>query len=147
MYSLGKEIQEKRKKAKMSQKECAEKLYLSESTLSQLETNKKLPDITELVSICNLFKVSADDLLGLPNNLKYLKTKRTGLSNIIQNIREEAGETEKDFAYKIDVSISTLKKYEGNHRTPPLHRIIKIAKVYNYSVDYLLEIQRGDSKC
>ena len=49
----------------MSQKQLGEKLSLSQDTVSLWENGKSLPNAEQIVSLCELFGVSADYLLAL----------------------------------------------------------------------------------
>jgi len=60
-----------RKRDKMSQFELAEKLGLSQQTVSKYERGLIEPDIDRLITMARIFDVSVDYLLGytnLPNN-------------------------------------------------------------------------------
>lgn len=60
----GERLQELRKDHNMSQKELAAKLNLSEFTISSYEHGKTEPSDDTFVSLCDIFDVSADYLLG-----------------------------------------------------------------------------------
>lgn len=52
----------------LSQKEAASKLGVSNKTLCSWERCASFPKADQIVSICNLYGVSYDDLIFLPNN-------------------------------------------------------------------------------
>lgn len=143
MQSIGTNIKYFRGKENMSQDVFAEKLNFSKHTISAFENNKRLPNVADFIRICDILGASADTLLGLPTENKYPDFKKSRLSTRIANIREYAGETEDEFAGKLNISVSTLKKYEHSHRTPPLQRIKDICEGYGYSADYLLGRDQG----
>ena len=60
----GERLQELRKDKGLSQKQLAALLNLSEFTISSYEHGKTEPNDETFVSICDLFNVSADYLLG-----------------------------------------------------------------------------------
>lgn len=60
---FGSRIKEKRGQLGYSQKEVAEALYVTRQTISKWETGKSYPDLEMLVSLCDLFEISADSLL------------------------------------------------------------------------------------
>ncbi len=62
---MGSIIRELRKENNMSQSQLAEKLYLSQDTISLWELNKSLPDIPSLIKLSKIFNVTTDFLLGL----------------------------------------------------------------------------------
>lgn len=57
---------------------------------------------------------------------------------ILKNLRENAGWYQSDLAKKLGISPSTVGMYEIGSRTPNLEMLIKIAKLFNVSADYLL---------
>ncbi|MGG1792422.1 helix-turn-helix transcriptional regulator [Bacillus mycoides] len=68
MKNFGDILRELRKKEKITQKELALTLKLSESTIGMYERNERQPDYNTLDSIANYFGVSTDFLLGRANN-------------------------------------------------------------------------------
>ncbi len=66
-YVTGTVIKELREKHKMTQLQLAEKLGVSDKTVSKWETGKGYPDITLLEPIAEVFRVSVTELLsGVP---------------------------------------------------------------------------------
>ena len=61
--SLGNNLLDLRKKKGMSQEELAEKLNVSRQTISKWETDQSQPDFDKIKPICELFEMSADELL------------------------------------------------------------------------------------
>lgn len=60
---LHEKLKEKRLEAKLTQKELAELLHVSRQTVSSWEVGRTYPDLTILVELSELYKVSLDDLL------------------------------------------------------------------------------------
>lgn len=63
-YVTGAVIRELREKHHMTQLQLAEKLSVSDKTISKWETGKGYPDITLLESIAGAFKISVTELLS-----------------------------------------------------------------------------------
>lgn len=61
----GEKLKKARKKTKMSQEEVALKLNTSRSNISKYENEKLEPNIETLKMLCELYDLSADELLGL----------------------------------------------------------------------------------
>ena len=57
-----------RKKAKMNQLELAEKLGVSQQTISKYENGTREPDHTTILKLSEIFNVSTDYLLGKTDN-------------------------------------------------------------------------------
>ena len=62
-YITGETIKRLREKKKLTQKELAEKLMVSDKTVSKWETNKGLPDLCILSELANALSVSVPELL------------------------------------------------------------------------------------
>lgn len=62
-YITGETIKRLREKKKLTQKELAEKLMVSDKTISKWETNKGLPDLSILSELSNALSVSVPELL------------------------------------------------------------------------------------
>lgn len=60
---LGQRLKDLRNKHNITQEEFADKLYVSRQTVSSWENDKSYPDIHSLLMICELFKISLDDLV------------------------------------------------------------------------------------
>ena len=62
-YITGETIKRLREKKKLTQKELAEKLMVSDKTVSKWETGKGLPDLSILSELANALSVSVPELL------------------------------------------------------------------------------------
>ncbi len=78
---IGNIIKKHRRGRDMTQEQLAEYLRVSVSAVSQWESGKTAPDLALIPAICNLFAISADELLGI--NLEQKERK-------IEEIRGEA---------------------------------------------------------
>ena len=70
---LGSRIRELRKERKMSQRELAEKLNVSQQTIGAWETERIVPGADTLGNIANYFGVTTDYLLGRSEQRKENK--------------------------------------------------------------------------
>jgi transcriptional regulator with XRE-family HTH domain len=52
-------------------------------------------------------------------------------------LRKQKGWSQTELAKKIDCSRATLINYEGNKNTPSIEVAVKLAEVFNVSLDYL----------
>jgi transcriptional regulator with XRE-family HTH domain len=55
------------KYSKLTQKEIAEKLGISEGNITNWKNGENLPSLEVFYSLCNLLEVSADYMLGIEN--------------------------------------------------------------------------------
>ncbi|MEI5948890.1 helix-turn-helix transcriptional regulator [Bacillus albus] len=74
MKTFGNIIRDLRKQRKITQKELAKSLQLSESTVGMYERNERQPDYNTLIRIADYFKVSTDFLLGRNFDVKEEKS-------------------------------------------------------------------------
>ena len=71
---IGSFIAQERKAKKLTQSKLAEKLFVSEKTISKWEKGKGLPDTNLLPKLCEILEVSLNELLnGERNNLEQSK--------------------------------------------------------------------------
>ena len=70
---IGEKIANLRNMAGMSQEQLAENLEVSRQSVSKWEMNQALPQIDKVLQLCELFKISTDQLLCDKNEIKPLK--------------------------------------------------------------------------
>lgn len=56
----------------------------------------------------------------------------------MRSLRENAKYTQEEVSEKLNIQRATYCNYEQGYRLPPLDIIIRLARLYNVSVDYLL---------
>ncbi|WP_373205696.1 helix-turn-helix domain-containing protein [Clostridium tertium] len=59
------------------------------------------------------------------------------LSDILKELREDKGLNQTDLATILNVSRQTISGYETGSIEPPFSTLIKLADIYNCSLDYL----------
>lgn len=64
MADFGEMLAELRQDTNLTQKELADKLFVSKGTISNYENGIHYPDIEKLISLAELFDVTTDYLLG-----------------------------------------------------------------------------------
>lgn len=65
MENLGQIITEYRKKLNLTQKDLGEKLNVSAQAVSKWENGQAEPDASTIKKLCEIFKISTDELLGV----------------------------------------------------------------------------------
>ena len=63
--TIGECIKSLRKENQLTQQQLADKLFISQDTISLWERNKSTPDAKAIVELCKIFDVSADYLLDI----------------------------------------------------------------------------------
>lgn len=86
--TIGERLLKYRKANNLSQEEVAEKLEVTRQTISKWETDQSTPDFDKLVPLCELFNITADELLtGKKSEIKYIdsqeKNKNTNISKAL----------------------------------------------------------------
>lgn len=84
--SFGKFIIKKRKEVNLTQKELAEKLYVTESAVSKWERGISYPDITLVAAICEALQISEHELLTASDDYQQKEIERQAKSfrNIVR---------------------------------------------------------------
>lgn len=90
--TIGETIVKKRKERGLNQKDCAEQLGMSNTTLGLYERGERTPDAEMLVNISEFFNVPLDDLCGVStgngNNGTYKLNTVGDLARIIVDLRK-----------------------------------------------------------
>lgn len=81
--SIGTNIKKLRRERDITQEQLAELLHLTPSAISQWETDRVLPDIAYLPKLANIFRVSADVILGID-----VEAKDARIEEIYKEVRE-----------------------------------------------------------
>ena len=63
----------------------------------------------------------------------------------LKDLRTDAQKTQKEIADILNIQQNTYSQYENEQRQIPINFLIKLAKVYNVSVDYILGLTNIDS--
>lgn len=72
----------------------------------------------------------------------YLLKKRINMILLIKELRERHNLTQKEFADKVGLSVSTIRKYEKGKCIPRTKNIIKIADAFGVSLESLVKENR-----
>ena len=70
--SFGEKIRQLREDMDITQTQFGKKVNMTQRKVSYMENGTYEPSISDIKEICLFFNVSADYLLGLPQNLNYL---------------------------------------------------------------------------
>ena len=62
----------------------------------------------------------------------------------LKEIRKDRGDTQSDLAKKVNVSLSTVKSWEGGHSEPCHSMLVTICRMYHVSSDFLLGLSDVD---
>lgn len=79
--SIGQKLSDLRKSKHLSQEEVADILGVTRQTISKWETDQSNPDLDKIVPLCELYGLSADELLGNSNSKEGREDRGDFLSN------------------------------------------------------------------
>lgn len=84
-------------------------------------------------------KFFLDFKIMFEEQLNYVKGGNLdNLSTCLKNYRLENGYTRTKLSDELNLSLSTIAKYEEGERTPSLETLVKISQLFNVSLDNLL---------
>lgn len=135
---FGERIAEQRKKLGLSQEELAEKLNISQKSISKYERGSRRPSYEVLVSMAALFGVTTDYLLGVDGGEKNMK-------NRLKELREENGMKQSELGKLLNVQDAAISKYESGDIPLTGEKIIQLAEYFGVTTDYLLGLEGRDS--
>ncbi len=64
---------------------------------------------------------------------------------ILKELRQKSGMTQKDLALKVGVTKSVISYYELSERAPSPEVLIKLSHIFHVSTDFLSGIEKQDS--
>ena len=90
-YTFGDKLRAVREKKKMTMKDVAEKAGVSESLISQIETNKVSPAIETLLTISEILDIDLEYLFSYLKKTRKVNLVRFDMRNkiILQNVTYE----------------------------------------------------------
>lgn len=106
---LGNNIKELRKSKRMTQKDLAEVMNVSQQTIGAWETERAVPGADTLNDLADYFNVTTDYLLGRPEEKKDDSIDHTALEKAIDEARSFDGKPMSDHDREIVRNI--LKGY------------------------------------
>lgn len=65
---------------------------------------------------------------------------------MVRDLREDTDRTQREVAEMLNMQVTTYGEYERQDRRVPADFIIKIAKLYNVSCDYVLGLTNDKTK-
>lgn len=87
---IGRFIAETRKSKKLTQKQLAEKLCISDKTVSKWECGKGLPEVSLMLPLCIQLDITVNDLLSgeKVSEMDYKKKAEENMMNLVQETHE-----------------------------------------------------------
>lgn len=135
----------------LKQREVAEALNVERSTYTGWETGRDPIPLRKLNDLCEFHKVSFDYITGLSNSNNYEENSEKNiniekLSSNLKKLRENENLKQKDLCILLNISSSSYSEYESGKILIPTLFLYKIAKTYNYSIDWILNKKNINKK-
>ena len=139
--TISERLKECREKNGKTQEEIADILQITQQQYQLYESGKRKIPVDLLQILCSYYRISADHILGLkiPNN----SCKKTEYGEIIKELRESKGLSQKDIATVLHTTQSYYSEYELGKRALPIQHLKTICILYGVSADYILGLSKG----
>ena len=106
LIKIGKYIAFKRKEQGLTQKQLAEKLNMSDKSVSKWERGKGLPDPVYMLELCRLLDISVNELLT-GEFIEETKYQQKAEDNLLIMAKQEVKQTKKMFFYENVIGIGS----------------------------------------
>ena len=101
---IGKFISELRKKKGLTQKQIAEKLLISEKTVSKWECGNGMPDVSLMIPLCEILEISVNELLS-GEKLSQEKYVEKAEVQLVKNLKTKKLDDKKKFVASFMIGI------------------------------------------
>lgn len=131
-------IRDMREDSDKLQKDVADYLGVTRSAYGKYETGKNNIPIDKLIMLAEYYDVSVDFLLGEARSLARHTVSAEKRGNRLREIRKKYNLNQTQLAKKINMSQMGYSKYETGEILLHTRLLIKLSRIYNVSIDYLL---------
>ena len=144
MENIGNVIKERRKELKLSLKDIAEKLNVSESLISRYESGEvKNIGIDKIIPLSEILQIEVNEFLEntkFSTKKKKISLKEIEIANRLKELRNKNNLTLQEVANIMKVvGKVTIQKYEnGDISNIPVDNIESLAKIYNVTPAYIM---------
>ena len=125
----------------LTQQDIANYLNVTRGTYSMYECGSNIIPLHLLDQLSLKYQVSIDYLVGLSNDKISKNVKPMNFDIMCQRLKEQRIKNElsqQNVSKTIGITQSHYATYENGRNIIPITRLIKIAKLYNVSIDYLI---------
>lgn len=150
---ISENIRGMRKMAGYSQVFLAKLIKVDKCTVGAWENGIQKPNSDHICALCKVFKVSADELLGLKAGPRYYNQefglefdqepnpeieRAAGIG--LSELREEYGMTRRELAGALDVTVRTVGNWEANG-LPGIKQYQKIFRLFDLDRDTFQDLR------
>jgi len=138
---LGARLKYIRKKKNLSLRALGKSAYVSHSFIADIEAGRSNPSLDTLRALARTLGVSISEITGdIPSDFKPNISYMFG--SVLKDLREKAGMSQKRLADIIGLTQQTIAKWEKDKAEPDTETLIKLAELFEVSVDQLLGRQK-----
>lgn len=98
------------------------------------ESGEREPCVTNAIKLAKVLNTTVEALFSLNNEAKEIPC----FSSRLKELRTNNNLTQIEIANYLNISERTIIRYENNTRNPEIDVVIKLANLFNVSVDYLV---------
>lgn len=140
--TIGEKIKRMRTEKKLTQKQLADRMGVTQSHVWQYENGLANPSDKQIKKFADALGISVNELLSAEESNKTENKSRTmTVGERIREIRQKAGLTQKQLADRMGVTPSHIGQYERGLRRPSNEKIKKFADALNIPFEILLADQ------
>lgn len=122
------------KKNNVTQSDICNALNFKPSTFSDWVNAKTYPRIDKIEMLANYFNIEKSDLVE-----KEKKDNSNRIWENVKHLRKKNNISREELAKLLDVSTELISEIEENKKIPDYELIVKLAKILNCKVSYLLQ--------
>lgn len=63
----------------------------------------------------------------------------------MKDLRKQSGLTQKQLSQKLDVTVTTIGRWESNYKMPSIERLIELSRIFHVPLNYLVGIEKEKS--
>lgn len=128
----------------LKQKDVAKKLKVAPSNYSRWEIGKEIIPLSKLNTLCNLYEINMNYIVGLSNEKQFKKKcyiNSIKVGKKLKKLRKDYNLTQEELASFLNTTHSTISAYENGKTMILTIYAYKICAKYNISMDWLCSRQ------
>lgn len=125
--------------AKLSAQELSKKIGCADGTIYRYLRDSRLPTLDITIKLADFFKCSTDFLLGLENeNYSEIYEKAPPFKERFPILLKQCNISQYQLEKQTKIAHSAMVYWKNGSRQPTIESIIRIAKVLDRTVDFVL---------
>ncbi len=138
MRNIGKQLKECRKKCGYSQQEMSRLLDMAINSYGSYERNNSIPSIENFVKLAEILHTSVQYIVTGEKLSDEFEKGTIPFPQRLRELREKRSLTQVMVANALDIKEVTYQHYEYGAYEPKLDKLIKLAELFNVTLDELM---------